>query len=232
MIPTMMATPNRAMLSIIGLYNWDDKIFDQLHLPADINRDEVIYNILMECGELNIVYPDWDFMYTAIDYWSKKELPTWDRVYKLTTLEYNPIENYDRYEAEMEHEQTANDGESTNIGSELNQNSSQNTTNTNNTNRNKVAGYNAEELGVQSGVDQNGLTMDSGKNAGIRNIDGKQTATNEELRNKARNLRIHGNIGVTTPAQMMEGDLGIYDKINVVQYIVNAFKQRFCILVY
>ena len=232
MIPPMMLTPNRAMLSIIGLYNWDDQIFDRLHLPENVNRDEVIYNILMECGELTILYPDWDFMYAAIDYWSKKELPTWERVYKLTTLEYNPIENYDRYEAEMEHEQTANDGEAGTIGNEANQSTSQNASNTNNTNVNKVAGFNSDTLGVQSGVNQNGLTMDNGETAGTRHVDNQQTASSEELRNKARNLRIHGNIGVTTPAQMMEGDLGVYDKINVVQYIVNAFKSRFCVLVY
>lgn len=232
MIPSMMATPNRSMLSIIGLYNWDDAIFDQLHLPDDVNRDEVIYNILMECGELNILYPDWDFMYAAIDYWSRKELPTWNRVYKLTTLEYNPIENYDRYESEMEHEQTANDGESSNIGNEANQSSSRNANNTNNTTVNKVAGYNTDGLGVQSGNSQTGLSMDNEATAGTRHIDNSQTATNEELRNKARNLRIHGNIGVTTPAQMIDGDLGIYDKINIVQYIVNAFKNRFCVLVY
>ncbi len=232
MIPSMMITPNRAMLSIIGLYNWDEAIFDQLHLPDDVNRDEVIYNILMECGELNILYPDWDFMYAAIDYWSRKELPTWQRVYNLTTLEYNPIENYDRYESEMEHEQTANDGESSNIGNETNQSASRNANNTNNSTVNKVAGYNTDALGVQSGNSQTGLSMDNEETAGTRHINNNQTASNEELRNKARNLRIHGNIGVTTPAQMIEGDLGMYDKINIVQYIVNAFKNRFCVLVY
>lgn len=232
MIPSMMITPNRAMLSIIGLYNWDEAIFDQLHLPDDVNRDEVIYNILMECGELNILYPDWDFMYAAIDYWSRKELPTWQRVYNLTTLEYNPIENYDRYESEMEHEQTANDGESSNIGNETNQSASRNANNTNNSTVNKVAGYNTDALGVQSGNSQTGLSMDNEETAGTRHINNNQTASNEELRNKARNLRIHGNIGVTTPAQMIEGDLGMYDKINIVHYIVNAFKNRFCVLVY
>ena len=43
---------------------------------------------------------------------------------------------------------------------------------------------------------------------------------------------IHGNIGVTTVAQMMEGELETYPKINIINYIVQAFKERFCLLVY
>ena len=38
--------------------------------------------------------------------WSAKELPIWDRLYKTTLLEYNPIENYDRKEKWTEDENT------------------------------------------------------------------------------------------------------------------------------
>lgn len=44
--------------------------------------------------------------------------------------------------------------------------------------------------------------------------------------------RTHGNIGVTTVAQMIEGELETYPKINIIDYIVDSFKKRFCLLVY
>ena len=47
-----------------------------------------------------------------------------------------------------------------------------------------------------------------------------------------RTSRIHGNIGVTTSQQMLEQELQISEKINIYNYIVNEFKQRFCIAVY
>lgn len=43
---------------------------------------------------------------------------------------------------------------------------------------------------------------------------------------------IHGNIGVTTSQQMLESELALAPKINTINYIVNSFKMRFCILVY
>ena len=76
----IMSTPNRGTLSIIGLYNWDDHIFDLLQIPTGVDRNDVIQNILMECGELETMYPDWDFMYRAINFWSRKELPTWEHI--------------------------------------------------------------------------------------------------------------------------------------------------------
>lgn len=43
---------------------------------------------------------------------------------------------------------------------------------------------------------------------------------------------IHGNIGVTTSQQMLESELTLAPKINTINYIVNSFKMRFCVLVY
>ena len=103
----LMQTPNRASLSIIGLYNWDDDIFENMSYPSGFtttDKELTIDNILAECGELEIMYPDWEFMHKAIEYWSLKELPTWQHIYDMGKLEYNPIENYDRHEQEVEYQ--------------------------------------------------------------------------------------------------------------------------------
>ena len=44
--------------------------------------------------------------------------------------------------------------------------------------------------------------------------------------------RIHGNIGVTTSQQMLEQELLVSAKLNVYNYIMNSFKDRFCLEVY
>ena len=67
---------------------------------------------------------------------------------------------------------------------------------------------------------------------------GSETDAGNELnkgdvsRDKTRQLHAHGNIGVTTVAEMMAGELETYPKINIVAYITQAFKERFCLLVY
>lgn len=44
--------------------------------------------------------------------------------------------------------------------------------------------------------------------------------------------RIHGNIGVTTSQQMLESELEVAPKLNIMNIIIESFKNRFCLLVY
>ena len=47
-----------------------------------------------------------------------------------------------------------------------------------------------------------------------------------------RSSRIHGNIGVTTSQQMLEQELEVAPKLNIMNVIIESFKNRFCLLVY
>ena len=48
------------ILSIIGLYNYDESLFNDMSIPDTIDRDTLVNNILMECGEFELLYPSWD----------------------------------------------------------------------------------------------------------------------------------------------------------------------------
>ena len=92
-----------ATMSIMGLYNNDDSIFDLMSFPegfTDNDKQLVQDSILVECAELEILYPAPAVMKTCIGIWSRKELPYWQRVYNASQLEYNPLENYRRNESE------------------------------------------------------------------------------------------------------------------------------------
>ncbi len=240
----MFPTVNKANLSIAGLYAFNPEVFSLMELPTGVDRETVIHNILLECEQLCLLYPDYDFMKSALGYWSASQLPTWERVQKLTELEYNPIENYDRYENEAAQEdnrsnRSRNENRSnTGRSNAASQEHSEGTSNTTTNNLEKVAGYNTTTLDTQRGNDSTNAANSAGNNTQASQVEstGTETTTGsdngQENRNRARQLHIHGNIGVTTTAQMMEGELGVYPKINVVDYIVRAFKSRFCILVY
>lgn len=92
-------------LSVIGLYNYSENLFNGLSLPSgmtDEDKSVLIDNILFECADLEVLYPSWTFMYRAISSWSKKQLPTWSRIYNLSQMEYDPLENYNRTETVTE----------------------------------------------------------------------------------------------------------------------------------
>ena len=109
---------------------------------------------------------------------------------------------------------------------------------------NQVAGFNTNDLATQSGTTGNTQSSSSSEGDSLHNDSEKHTDSGNDSttgnesnqadlnRNRTRTSRIHGNIGVSTPSDMMEKELAIYPKINIVDYIVNSFKRRFCVLVY
>ena len=84
-------------MDLMSLYNFDNTIFDNFHLPEDLEdqKDVIVDNLLMETAERELIYPDAEFMKSAIDRWSLKQSPIWEELYETTQYEYNPIWNVD-----------------------------------------------------------------------------------------------------------------------------------------
>lgn len=85
-------------LSPLGLYNWDQTIFDLMTIPSALNKNTLINNLLAETAELEVLYPNPVVFKNLVGVWSAKQLDIWNRLYETTQYEYNPIENYNRYE--------------------------------------------------------------------------------------------------------------------------------------
>lgn len=87
-------------LSIMGMYEYDPHMFDELNVPAGINKLDVINEICLQCGELEVVYPEIGTMKLAIAVWSVANNHTWTKLYNTMNLNYNPIWNVDATESE------------------------------------------------------------------------------------------------------------------------------------
>jgi hypothetical protein len=85
-------------MSLLGLYNWDNTILDELIVPDGVDRSAVINNLLRECAELEILYPHPEALKFFVNEWSKERLPVWKRLEATLHYEYDPISNYDRKE--------------------------------------------------------------------------------------------------------------------------------------
>lgn len=88
----------RTKLSLLGLYNWDNTIFDSMKIPEALDKDELINNLLMELAELTVLYPDSDFMKRAITSWSGIRLHSWNRIAEVLYEDYEPFINIKRDE--------------------------------------------------------------------------------------------------------------------------------------
>lgn len=220
-----------ANLSVLGLYNWDNTLFSGMALPEDWDQDTkalLVNNLVLECAELEVVYSDWNFMKQAINIWSAKELPTWERIYHASVLEYNPIENYNR----TEKTDTQNRGAFTHSGTD------------------SVTGS-GNDSDVSSGGDSVTNSVTSFDSNTFQNHDKAQETKNTTITHNKGSTdttryghvvtdttghkvesEIKGNIGVTTSQQMLESELELAPKLNVMNYIISSFKERFCLLVY
>ena len=87
-------------LTLIGMYNYNNSLFDDLVFPNNslLNKETAVKRILLECGEFEVLYSDWDFLKFAITEWGKKWYYTFQKWVEALEIKYEPLENYNRVE--------------------------------------------------------------------------------------------------------------------------------------
>lgn len=223
-----------SLLTVEGLYNYDNTLFNGFNVPKGLVKQIAIDTILMRTRELEILYPDLNYMKTRITIWSNKYQNNWKKLYDTTVLEYNPIENYDRME-----DWTDTDDETSNSARD----NTRNTTNTvKSTSTNEI--MNSVNVTDQNTAFNAGLADhakqitdgDTTENGSLTNTETGKDTENENVKGgrtgrHTRTGRAHGNIGVTTSQQMIqsERDLVIF---NLYDVIAESFIENFCLMVY
>lgn len=148
------------------------------------------------------------------------------RMFEIVSAEYNPIENYDRYEEYDKQTRTMTNAEVT-------------TTDTNdkvtNTTTSKVAGYNSNTLttsdsteSVSTGTGTNGKIVNESKTS--QHIDTEVTSGTGT--NGIINNHIHGNIGVTEATKMLENQEIFWSNFNFFDYLFKLVFRYLSIGVY
>lgn len=209
-----------ATISVNGLYQYDNTIFDNMLLPVQIDRNVLINYIIMECSELEILIPNPNTLKIMIETWSFSRLHSWERLYESTVQDYNMIHNYDRYE-----DWTDSGSRTGNRHANRNENETSSASAKGNS-ETKKPGYNESDgLVTTETVDTTGSS-----NGRVSNT-ASDTIQEDEQSNGEHRGHLYGNIGVTTAAQMLQGerDIQAYD---VYMAITDEFKRKFCAVVY
>lgn len=167
-------------ISVIGLYNYDSNLFANMWVPTGLNKPVLVDNLLMELGELQVIYPDPEFMKEAIKQWSISKTHAWQKIYDAIHQQYNPLWNKDGRVMEI-HDLHLSDTD-------------------------KVAAFNSSTLQD----DAQHIHSDNGS------IERLET----------------GNIGLTSSQELMMQEVTLWQNVNLMEIIIEEFKQRFCIMVY
>lgn len=184
----------RSWISLISLYNYNDKLFENMVLPSEIDKEVLVNNILMELGEFEVVYSDYDFLKFAITEWSKKRLHTWTKLSHIMFDDYDPFINIKRDEVRV-------------IETERDLlNATSGTTNTN-------AWDDLSEDGVQRS--KNDITSN----------DTGTTKTTETF-------HLEGDSAITDVQDVARKEFEMRLKYDMMNYIIDDFKNRFCLMIY
>ena len=235
------------LLSIMGLYEYDNTLFQGLQLPEGLNQEAVINEILLQCAELEVVYPSIDIMKLAITTWSVANQYTWQKLYDTMVVVYNPIWNVDANVTEtlagsenrdIERSGSGSNNRTVNLADNRTINTADNET-IDLTDTRSVKGFNSDtwaesEKNEKDGTDNITHTgTDNIAHTGTDNVALTDTENIDDdvTRSETRTQRRTGNIGVTTTQQMLEQERAIAE-FNMVSYIAQSFKQRFCLLIY
>ena len=85
-------------LTMIGMYNYDNTLFDSLTFPDGIEKDLAVDQILLRSGDFEVLYPEPDFLKFAIGSWGRKHYRTFSKWVEALAIDYDPLNNYDRTE--------------------------------------------------------------------------------------------------------------------------------------
>ena len=224
-------------MSILGLWHIDNDILDTMVLPDSLEdfRENINTNILLDCAELEILYPDHTFLKSAIEAWSRKQAPVWDELYKTTQYEYTPIWNKDGTYTETETTERNLSGTENKQGNGTNKT----TGNTEYTDQSTgeenefVYGYNSQNDARKGKTTNQDSANGTGKSTTNTTSTAEEAATRgeDEHITFTRTREEHGNIGVTSTQSLILEQRNVV-QFNIVDVIVNEFKARFCLLVY
>ena len=237
----MSLTPRFTM---IGFYNYDSKVFDELDLPEDISKPDFINAFLLKYGECPVIYPNWGTCKFAIGVWSKKWYNSIERIIEALTEEYNPLYNFDRHEEYTDIENKKEKNELTHGKTDTTTYNSTFTDtdtrqiDTDGTTTNEVSAYNATTY-----QDDNKTTIDnteehSGSLETVRDgydtiaSTGKDTNDMTGNRGLSHTGHLYGNIGVTESTTMLQHELDLRRDNNILDIVADMLYKEICIYVY
>lgn len=220
--------PLRSSLSLRGLYNYDHGLFTGINLPDEVNYQDFVYLLLQETEDLEVLYPDPNFMKDAIRFWGKSMRPSWEAMAKALTAEYEPLENYNRTEDWTDNGTRTDNLTEKNNGGMTGSGSVSETTGGNITTSNK--GYNSGAWVAGEKQDSTGSVSNTSTDSTTTNNTRTNTGTVGNVVTRKGN--VHGNVGVTSSQQMITQEVQLRVQYQLCNIIIQQFKLKFCLLVY
>lgn len=197
-------------LSVLGMLQMNEDLFDGLQLPTQIDGSTLISNLLFECAEMEVVYTDPQWLQWMIGAWSDKMIHSWQRMADVLYESYDPFINLKRDEMRTiteTHDLALNQTRDLANG---------------NTQTNNV---NAWDDSSTTGVLRNTVT-DSGTDTGTVDTTDTGTITTTD------EFHMTGDSAITDAQDVAVKEIKLRADFEMYTIIIRDFMKRFCIMLY
>lgn len=218
-------------LSLWALNNYleeDGGVFKNVTLTERLNLTTCIDTIIEKWGTCDLIISDPRIVVRRTQLFFLKNYDNFDKMAEALLAEYNPIENYDRYEDTTENRDIDKSGGNQSTASGEGSASSGGT--------NTVGGYNTEhQISAMNSNDYQKRNKDvtsprtdTYSNQSTSSDSSSASGSFDETTDDdfKRTSHIHGNIGVTTSQQMIQSEIELR-KFNIYDYIADLYASEF-----
>ena len=242
-----MSKMSSSKITLMGFHRYFEAsgrdLWEYLSVPAGIDKETLIANILMRGADFECYYGDPEFLHDAMKVWSNKWYWTFSKWHKAITLEYEPLYNYDRHEewtdeSKGEHKETEKRTENKDVSDVLDSTQSSTGSDTIETKtENKVSAF---DSGYYQPKDLTESESGSTTEAETTGKDSREISDDTEInrdtdgsdsRDNTHKGHLYGNIGVTTSQQMLQSELDVA-LFNLYDNITDIFLREFTIPIY
>lgn len=229
-----------AIITLIGLYDYDPTLFDNLIVPYQVQKDLLIDCILMRGGDYEVVYPNPNLLKELIGSWSHQWSTVFGQWARATDdiKKIAPLENYDRIEhwddSGTHHDTSSSTSHDAMVGHGKTDGSDETRGTGNSNGTNTVSAYDSSGLVNDTGSNQNTSSSTNSTTSTTSNTnttsDANTSGQSDGTTSSTHDARIHGNIGVVTAGKMYEEFYLIMQKYgNIYESIATVFLQAFVI---
>ena len=194
-------------MTLIGMYHYDNTLFDNVSLPEGYDKETFINSLLLEHGEKCVMYTDVDFMKFSLGVVSCKWYHEFERIYTALNEEYNPLHNYDRHEEYKDITERKAGGSVTTTQPQ------------DATEETRVAAYNSDSYEPDRKSYSNAGTV-------------KSESENGENGTLTHDAHLYGNIGVMTSAAMALEETRLRSDNNMYGVIADIFSKEVLLQLY
>lgn len=225
-----------AVITLIGIersLSYENRsVFDDIVLPSGIDKDTLVNTIKLQAGSFEMLYSDPIFLTASINIWSKGWLETWKKWVQALAAEYDPIENYNRYEDLKEEHSGSDTRKESSNRSGNNSSTAQGSDSNSSTSTDQVSAFNSSSFQDKDKNTTSGSASSNNTASGNYSDNGSNEEQGTDQHLTKHTNHIHGNIGVTTNQQMLESEMKLRENYNIYRLISDLFIKEFCIMTY